>query len=329
MNIHILISIILGIILLIFSVSLIIYYKVFGKRWEPDGIIKYYSIDDYINFKSEDISIQTKKGILRGKKYYYQNDNYKGIIIFSHGMWGSHRAYIQEIEILAANGYYVLAMDAYGTELSDGKAIKGLGNSLFVLDEAIKYTKLYFDSKDIYVMGHSWGGYAALNISNIHNDINKIVIMSPFISVKDVLKTFLPKFLYICIPFLLLFDYINFGKYSLYNGKKSLKNTNIKTLILHSRDDLVIPYYKSTYLLEKINNENTLFYIVDGKNHNPDYKSSAVLYAKECINEIKNIKDKDLKLAYKKSIDYHKMGQIDTDTFKIILEFLKGEEENE
>ncbi len=328
MNIYILICIILSIFLLIFSISLFIYYKAFGKRWEPDGIIKYYQEEDYINFKSEDVSIKTKKGILRGKKYYYQKDNYKGIFIFSHGMWSSHRSYIQEIEILAANGYYVLSVDAYGTDLSDGKAIKGLGNSLFVLDETIKYSKKFFNSQDIYVMGHSWGGYAALNISKIHNDINKIVIMSPFISVKDALKTFLPKYLYICIPFLIFFDFINFGKYSLYNGKKSIKNTNTKTLILHSKDDLVIPYNKSTNLLEKINNKNISFYIVDGKNHNPDYKYSSILYTKECLEKIKIIKDKDLKLAYKKSIDYHKMGEIDTDVFNIILEFIKGEKEN-
>ncbi len=321
----IIIHILFGIILLLFSISLIIYYKAFGKRWDPDGIIKYYSIDDYNNLKSDDVSIKTKKGLLRGKKYYYLYDNYKGIIIFSHGMWGSHRAYIQEIEILAKNRYYVLAIDAYGTELSDGKAIKGLGNSLFVLDEAIKYTKMYYNPEDIYVMGHSWGGYAALNISNIHSDINKIIIMSPFISVKAILKIFIPKFLYICIPFLLLFDYINFGKYSLYNGKRSIKNTNIKTLILHSKDDLVIPYNKSSYLLEKINNKNVSYYILDGKNHNPDYKDSSILYAKECMKKINEIKDEDLKLAYKKSIDYHKMGEIDNNVFNVILEFLNGE----
>lgn len=323
------VRIILGIIALILAVSLIIYYKAFGKRWEPDGIIKYYSIDEYENFKGDDISITTKKGVLRGKRYYYQNDSYKGIIVFSHGMWGSHQAYIQEIEILAAHGYYVLAIDAYGTELSDGKAIKGLGNSLFVLDEAIKYAKKYFNPKDIYVMGHSWGGYAALNISNIHNDINKAVIMSPFISIKAILKVFIPKYLYICIPFLILFDYFYFGKYSLYNGQESVKMTKIKTLILHSRDDKVIPYNKSTLLLEKAGNSNVSFYIVDGKNHNPDYSLAAINYTKECANRLNGIKEKELKLAYKKSLDYHKMGEIDMDVFKAILDFLEGENKNE
>ena len=154
---YITLGVIAGLILLLFILSAIIHHLSFGKRWDPDGIVKYYGVEDYPNLLYENIEITTKKGKLRGKLYFYSQEKYKGILVFSHGMWGSHRAYFQEIEILARNGFKVLGIDAYGTELSDGKNIKGLGSSLLTLDQAITYRKNIYTNEKIYIMGHSGG----------------------------------------------------------------------------------------------------------------------------------------------------------------------------
>ncbi|MDE5856306.1 MAG: lysophospholipase, partial [Anaeroplasmataceae bacterium] len=272
-------GVIAGLILLLLMLSAIIHHQSFGKRWEPDGIVKYYGLEDYPKLLDENIEISTKKGKLRGKLYLYPKEKYKGILVFSHGMWGSHRAYFQEMEILARNGFKVLGIDAYGTELSDGKNIKGLGNSLMTLDRAVTYVKTTYPNEKIYVMGHSWGGFAAANIAKYHKDIKAIVAMSPFVSVSRILKHQLPKILYPTIPFLILIDALHCGKYSFANARKTLKKSSVNTLIIHSRDDQMVPYTKATgYLQKHIEKENIQFYIVDGKKHNPDYTLEALSY---------------------------------------------------
>lgn len=321
---YVTLGIIAGLILLLCILSAIIHHQSFGKRWEPDGIVKYYDLEEYPNLSAENIEIPTKKGKLRGKLYFYSQEKYEGILVFSHGMWGSHRAYLQEMEILARNGFKVLGIDAYGTELSDGKNINGLGSSLMTLDEVITYVKTTYPDEKIFVMGHSWGGFAAVNIAKYHKDIEAIVAMSPFISVRQILKHQLPKFLYPTIPFLVLLDALHCGKYSFANARKTLKKSMVNTLIIHSRDDQMVPYKKATgYLENHIKKENIQYCIVDGKKHNPDYTIEALSYTQSAFAKMKSIENEAECLEYRKKLDYHKMGEIDKKVFDVILDFLK------
>lgn len=315
---------ILGILLLVFLLALYIHHKVFGKRYEPDGIIRYYSENDFLGIEVEVLEIPYKKKYLRGKLYSYPEKIKKGIVIFSHGMWGSHCAYVQEIERLAKNGFKVLGIDAYGTELSDGKSILGLGNSLLTLDNTIPYIKKIYPNEKIYIMGHSWGGFAASNIAKYHR-VEKIVAMSPFISVFKTYKLLLPKFLYPTLPFLVLIDAIKCGKYSFANTNRTLKSTQVDTLVLHSLDDPMLPFKKTTGRIQRKNiNPHVCFHIVDGKKHNPDYTYEALRYTEEAFKKLRDIANAEEKLTYKKGLDYHKMGELDEKVFDVILDFLNS-----
>ncbi|MDE6660755.1 MAG: lysophospholipase [Anaeroplasmataceae bacterium] len=321
---YIILGVILGLLVILILLAALIHHVSFGKRWDPDGIIKYYSPSDYEGLEEESIEIPTKKGKLRGKVYFYRKEEYKGIFIFSHGMWGSHRAYVQEMEILARNGFKVLGIDAFGTESSEGKNIRGLGNSLLTLDYAISYIKQIYPKENIYVMGHSWGGFAAANIAKYHRDLAAIVAMSPFISLSRILKHQLPKLLYPTIPFLILIDAMYCGKYSFANAKKTLNHTIVPTLILHSKDDPMVPYSTSLgYLKKRIKNQLVQYDIVDGKKHNPDYTIEGLTYTEQALGKLKDIKDKDERIEYRKTLDYHKMGELDENVFNDILDFLK------
>lgn len=313
-----------GLLFLLFLVSFIIHHRVFKNRYEPDGITKYYTLEDFPNLKGEDVAIPTKRGILRGLLYSYPELPSRGILVFSHGMWGSHSAYVQDIEFIARQGFSVLGFDYYGTERSDGKNIKGLGNSLYSLNEAIKYVKKRFPKEPIYVMGHSWGGYAALGIAKYHKDIKGIVAMAPFISLTQILSHMLPKGLRICIPFLLFIDTLHCGRYSLVQATKILKKTNIPILILHSKDDGMIPFSKSTeVLMKKVLKENVKYYIVDQKGHNPEYADEAVAYMKASFQKL-NFMAAEEKTDYRKTLDYHKMGKLDLQVMERITDFLKN-----
>ncbi|MDE7264306.1 MAG: lysophospholipase [Anaeroplasmataceae bacterium] len=322
---YITLGIILGLILIGFILGALIHHKAFGKRWEPDGIIKYYHPSEYEGLQASPIAIPTKKGILRGYIYSYKKIRYQGICIFSHGMWGSHNAYIQEIEHLAKGGFQVLGFDYYGTELSDGKSILGLGNSILSLDSAVSYIRRTYPDEKIYVMGHSWGGFAALSIAKYHPEIERIVAMAPFINIKSILKHMLPKLIYPILPFILIIDAIYCGKKSFINAKKVVKNTKIPTLIIHSLDDNMIPYSISTEVLRNhVVNQKLVYHIVDGKNHNPDYTLEALAYTKCSLQEINSIMDEVERTERKRQLDYYKMGEIDEKVFNIILDFLKS-----
>ena len=79
-------------------------------------------------------------------------------------MLSDQNSYLQDIEYFCRNNYQVFGFDYIGVSSSTGKNIKGLGNSLKSLDIVISYLKLNYPNKDIYVVGHSWGGYATTNI---------------------------------------------------------------------------------------------------------------------------------------------------------------------
>lgn len=323
--VYISIGVILGILLLCFFFAFLIHRKTFGKRWNPDGIVKYYTKEEFIGLESEKVEIPTKRGILRGFFYKYPQKAQDKILVFAHGMWGSHQAYLQEIELLAQAGFTVLGFDYYGTESSDGKNIVGLANSLKSLECAIGYVKKNFPNSKIYVMGHSWGGFAASSIAKFHPDLAGIVSMSGFISSKMIYKHLLPKPIHFVIPFLILFDSIKCGGYSYTKVVRVLKNSKVPTLILHSKDDTMVPYLASTAVIQKkVSNPRIHYHIVDGKRHNPDYKKEALDYAIEVHKELQQLKTEEERLKYRKNINYHKLGEIDLDVFSVITDFLNS-----
>lgn len=308
------------------SSAFLIHKIIFGKRWTPDGIVKYYTLEDYEGLEAKAVSFPGKKGLLRGNIYAYPKKDDLGIVVFAHGMWGSHQAYLQEIEALAAAGYKVLGFDYTGTDLSDGKNICGLGESLKSLVYALTFVKndpVYSKDK-VYVIGHSWGGYASSAIAKYYPNLDGIVTMSAFISVYRQFFLVLPKPFRFLAPFLVVVDFFKCGRYSLDCTKRILKKTKVKTLMVHSKDDPMVLYKKSTGLIKKkIQNNNISYLLVDDRLHNPDYSKEAISYMKECHSAMKTM-SKDEVLEFRKNMNYHLLGQLDPEIINSILNFLKS-----
>lgn len=319
--------IILSLLLLIFLILLLIAYilhnKVFANRYTPDPLVTYYTKDEF-HLNSTNVEIPVGKQILRGALYYYDNHINDKIIIFSHGMWSSTKAYIQDIAYLCNAGYMVLGFDYEGTDLSTGKSIKGLSNGLKSLDYAIRYIKKNYKDKDIYVIGHSWGAYNTINATKYHKDIKKIVAMAPFVSLAKVFKGMLPKKTHILIPFLIIVEYLKCGKYALVNSLKSLNRYKGCTYILHSKNDHTINYNKSTlFIKNNTKNTNIKYNIVDNKFHNPNYSDSAIESMVAYVNSLSG-KTKEEIIEIKRNTDFHKLGELDNKIMDDIVEFLKN-----
>lgn len=309
-------------IILFILICLVVAYtkhkNIFGSHFYVSDLIKSYTIDDFnIN--------ETKNTIVNGKDkistYLYSKKDTRSdkIIIFSHGMYSDHTSYLQEIGYLVNNGYLVLGYDALGYGASDTSSIKGFGNNTKSLDIVIKYVKTKYLESKIYLIGHSLGAYATLSVLKYHNDIEKICVLSPFVSyykeLKNMTKTkFLSLFVYII-------DIFKNGKYACINTKKVLTKYKGKVLVISSKDDSIINFNNTRYLMDNFKNYN--FIIEETKDHNPDYTNDAVKKLKEFRYNLTILECEEL-IDYMKHQDYKKLGELDSKIMDQIVDFLNN-----
>lgn len=316
---------VIGGILIIFIILIIIVYavhnKLFNKRYIPLDIDSYTA--EEFNLSCEKIEVEYKKKMIRG--YFYSLDGYDNdkLIIFAHGMDSSKESYMQEIGYFAQNGFLVLGFDYLGTNESDG-VLKGFGNSLLSLDTVIKYLKNNdkYKNKELYVVGHSWGGYATLNIVKYHKDIKGIIAMAPAVSLYKIFRGSYLKQNVLVTLLIELVELFKLGKYSLCNGAKSLKKYNGKVMVLQSKNDNVVRFDSSLGYVKNMVGDKAEYLVVDGRYHNPDYKKEAVDKLMAFYKEFgQTPKDKYSELFAKS--DFRAMGELDPEIMDKLIEFIK------
>ncbi len=311
--------IILAILVLGLSFFLFVYFKtvsfhksMFNKRFDLDPRIKYYTKEEF-NLNTTKIEINSN-----GKKivgYLYFNDNYNKdkIIVFCHGMYSSKEAYMQDIGYIANKGYLVLGFDYLGTNESEGTLL-GFGNSLKSTDEIIKYIKSNDElkNKEIYVVGHSWGGYAAGNIVKLHNDIKGTVLLAPITSVEEIAKSMSPKRIHKFLPIYLNYDNRQTGGYSKYDVVDSLRDYSGNILVIQSKIDPVIPSNISIDRIRELlpNKDNIKYLEPKNRLHNPEYTEEASNYFMEFQKNSKGLTEDEL-TKYMETCNFHKMGELD------------------
>ncbi len=304
-------------------IALIAHHKFFSYHYEKDPYIHLFTKEKF-DLKYKNFKIPFKKKFLDGY-LYYKDIKYKNkLIIFAHGMWSNHESYMQDIAYYALQGYMVFSFDYYGVAKSEGKTIRGFGNSIKSLDYAIRYIKNDAELKDkeLYVIGHSWGGFATINIVKYHKDIKKICALSPFVSIPKILDTTLKGIQKMFIPFMVLVDYFKCGKYSFSNGVKSLKNYNGKIMLIQSIDDKMVPYVNAVgYIKKKLNDKDINYLILNDRGHNPNYTKEAILNMKSYAEQIKGLEG-DILNDFKMNYNFHSMGELDEKTMKEIMDYL-------
>ena len=296
----------------------------FNHRFKPeDAQIEF--IKKYSDLEVKEVSFDMEGVTLKGYLYNYGKYDLDKIIMFCHGMWSSQRSYIHIISYLAHKGYQVFGFDYEGLDTSEGKTIRGFGNSLRCSDYAIRFIKEYEDTKgrDIYVVGHSWGGYATSNIAGIHKDIKGVVPISAVIGISHLMKGLLPKplrwlaYVFQCV------DSLKCGKYSYYNAIESLKEYEGKVLFIHSKDDEVVRIDFSTEYIQKYSkNSNIEYLILEGKKHQPHFtkESAAIIY--NYNQELKKL-PKEEQERLKNERNFLELAVIDPETLDIIVELIE------
>lgn len=311
-----------------------IYRKQVLTRFKDYGTIYYFSEKDFPGLNKKSYAFKGSDGQkLQGYFYFYEKPVAKQLIIFDHGMGGGHRSYFREIETLAKKGFLVFSYDHTGCMESEGENTRGFSQSLNDLDCCIKALKLLDELSgfDISVMGHSWGGFSSMNIPALHPEISHVVAMSGFVSVSEMIKQifFGIKSLY---SYFYAIEEKNNPVFSKVNTVESLIDTKTKVLIIHSADDNTVSVKKHFEVIKKglSDNKNIEFLLLEGKNHNPNFKTDAVEYKDKFFKSLsKKLKRKELstdeqKKAFVDSFDWWKMTAQDEKVWEKIFVFLES-----
>lgn len=309
-----------------------IYRSKICSRADDTGCVFYFSKEDFPGLKGEEFVFKSSLGhSLCGSFYYYEGYDEERLIMFEHGMGSGHRGYMVEIERLCRAGYRVFSYDHTGCMESGGESTNGFTQSLRDFDDAVKAIKADERYKNLRLraVGHSWGGFSSLNISAIHPEFEKIVAMSGFVSVSEILKSFFKGPLSPFGKTIMEIEQKTNPEYIRYNAVETLRNTKAKVLVIHSDDDMTVRKENSIDILEKelSGRENITFLRLTGKNHNPNYTEDAVKYVGEFFKALqknqKKFRTEDEKKAFRESYDWKRMTAQDENVWEKIIEFLK------
>ena len=180
---------------------------------------------------------------------------------------------------------------------------------------------------EIIVVGHSLGGFTALNVVANLNKASKAVIMSGFLSVTLLLKCIIKnKFLRNSILRYESHFENQFNEDDIFNF---LNNTKKELLFIQSIDDNIVPYEALLKPIEEIDNKNIKTLKVYGKKHNPNYSLEAVEYMEETFKTYnsklkrKMIKTDAEKINFFRNVSLDKLTEQDPKIVKEIINFIE------
>ncbi len=303
------------------------------RRCDDDGSTFYFSHKDFKGLEAQPYTFVSSMGnTLKGYFYSYEYADESRLIVFDHGFGGGHRSYMKEIEMLCRQGYKVFSYDHTGCMESEGENTNGFAQSLRDLDDCLTALKKdeSVNTSDISVIGHSWGGFSAMNIAALHPDITHIVVISGFISVEEMVKQNFSGLLKGYRKYILGIEHQANPDYVGYNGVNTLSKTDAKVLLVYSSDDGLV---KKEIHFDALKNglagkENIEFLLVDGKGHNPNYTREAVKllgeYADAKGKALKKnlLQTKEQKEKFKNSFNWDKITEQDEKVWEKIFETL-------
>lgn len=319
---------------MIFEKQIVNIYKGMAyTRCDDNGTASYFTANDFEGLNCEPYAFTSSKGHkLSGYLYSYDNPIENRIIVFDHGFGGGHTSYMKEIEMLCRHGYLVFAYDHTGCMESGGETPNGMAQSLCDLNDCITTLKAdkRFEGYDFSVMGHSWGGFSTLNISALHPDISRIVVLSGFVSVEMLVGAYFSGLLKPYRKPIMELEKSSNPEFIKYNAIETLEKSKTDALLVYSDNDMLCSKKVHFDALKNAleGKENIKFHLESGKGHNPNYTLDAVTYLGEFVKaRTKLLKQKkpisdEQKKEFVASFDWDRMTKQDERVWNIIFEHL-------
>ncbi len=302
------------------------------KRCDDNGKAKYFSGTDFDGLRTKPYEFDSSLGHkLRGYFYSYEGAKKSPLVVFEHGLGGGHLSYMKEIEKLCSRGYTVFSYDHTGCMGSEGKDTNGLAQSLHDLDDCLTVLKndASIDTSRIFVIGHSWGGFSTMNIAAFHSDVEKIVVISGFLTPAKIIEQNLTGIMKLFRRQVFAVEQRANPEYANINGVETLKNSDVPALLIYSDNDAVVRREQNYDILEKElrGRKNTVFHLESEKGHNPHYTRDAVALLAEysqALAKAGEFADEEEKAKFRNSFDWDGMTEQDEAVWKVILDFFEG-----
>ena len=308
---------------MIFEKKVVGFYTAqFFNRCDDKGLAHYFSHADFPGLRQQPFDFKSSLGHdMKGWFYCYDEIIPGRLVIFEHGFGGGHRSYMKEIEMLCRRGFLVYTYDHTGCMESGGDSPRGLSQSLRDLNDAINALQATPGFRDlkISVMGHSWGGFSAMNIAALHPEVTHIVALSGFVSVEEMVGQFFSGILRGYRKAVLKLEQESNPDFVTYNAARTLADCAAKVLLIYSSNDkLVIREIHHGILTKALEGKaDTRILLEENKGHNPNYTADAVAYLAQYTADMTGkLKDGKLnteeeKKAFRDSWDWDRMTKQD------------------
>ena len=281
------------------------------------------------------------KNKLIGYIYHQKSPQNKGIFVFCHGYGGGgHHCYLDLINAVVKQGYYVFAYDATANDESEGNDIRGFTQGILDADKAISYVESLKQFKDLplYLMGHSWGAYSASNAIDYHPRVKGLIAFSGFnisysifeangeIYAGEASKEFL--------SYIIDKEERTFGKLAFHTSLESFERTKAKVVIVHSGDDETVPicagyelYYpkfkdnkRFKFIRYNKRGHTGIYYTPEGYKYHQEIERAYNKYLKDN----KEAAEKQKETFLKELIDRKKYkNSVDVDLVKEAIRFIR------
>ena len=300
------------------------YKKNFLQRFDKDGAIPYYCAEDFPGLGLTEGSFCNTAGVtIRYFTYCYEKYEEGKLILFCPGIGPGHTAYLSEIETLCRAGYRVLTLDYTGCGASGGERLTSVNAPT---RDAVELLDLLKPEEEVIPVGHSLGGYTALNVIHLSDSMKRAVILSGFISISDEMTGFV-RFRPLTCP-VKRFEKKLDPRYGSIDNRAYLSSTKDRILWFHSTDDPMVNYKYNAGKALKLGNPNVKIVTVENKKHNPQYTSEALANMNAWIGEYERlIREKQLdslesRIAYFADKPVGRMTEQDPAVYDMILRFI-------
>lgn len=299
-------------------------HGVLFSRQDKNPKFKYFTPEDF-SLTAEDIPVYYRGENLYAKIYSLKPvQECERVVIFQHGFGAGTSSYMTEIAHFAAQGFAVVAADAYGCNNSQGKKVYGFyagAEAVIAAYIAVNKDERLKDKK-IILVGHSWGAYSVCCAAERVNADGVVAISgfnAPAQSICDQIKLVLRRGRIIASvlrPFFYVINLFRFGWRGNTKASKAIEKSGVKALLVHGEKDRTVLLNHSVAQIAR--GENVTKRIFTDKKHNPYNTVSAENRLAELLS--KGSEDEE----FLNNFDWKAATEEDEDVMSIIDKFIAG-----
>ena len=302
-------------------------------RYEGDPAMRCPVVSDFPELKSQHFDIPGDRNVmLKGAFYYVGQLQPRQLIVFDHGIGAGHLAYLNEIAYLARSGYTVYAYDHTGCAATGGTGILGFAQGINDLDHVLTALRkdARFSAVPRKLMGHSWGGYACMNVAALHPEVTHVVSLAGFLSARSLVEQYIPKAFLKYSGEVMERERQHNPRYADMDARESLRSSKARLLHLQSRDDIKVKFELCCEPMMQALAErpHTDFLVVDHKNHDPQRTEAAAAANAAMLRDLEHerkkhrLDTKEQLAAFQASHDWEQITEQDPKIWNQILAFL-------